>query len=82
MPLTGKKVPLLFFPMKTPREILEYCGDDAAIASALGVSVDRVDRARRGATLPAAWLDALEMMARRPLPRDAFSFKRAERGAA
>lgn len=60
--------------MKTPREILQYVGIDAA-ANALGVSVIRVDRAQRDEKLPASWLDTLERLARRPLDRDAFSFK-------
>jgi hypothetical protein len=64
------------YGMKTPREILDYCGDDQAIAATLGVSPDRVDRARRDDKLPASWLDALEGLAKRPLDRDAFSFKR------
>ena len=64
------------YGMKTPREILDYCGTDQTIAETLGVSVDRVDRARRDDKLPASWLDALENLAKRPLDRDAFSFKR------
>lgn len=82
MMLDWKKIADMLVPMKTPREILEYCGTDADLAAALGVSPDRVDRARRGQALPASWLDALEQIARRPLPREAFSFKRADRGAA
>lgn len=64
--------------MKTPREILEFCGDDATIAAALGVSADRIDRARRSDKLPASWLDGLEALARRPLDRAAFTFKRGD----
>jgi hypothetical protein len=62
--------------ISTPRQILEYVGHDAA-AAALGVSPDRIDRATRDDKLPAAWLDALESLARKPLPREAFNFKRA-----
>lgn len=63
--------------MKTPREILDYIGDDALVAQAVDVALVRVDRARRSETLPASWLDALERLAKRPLPREAFSFKGA-----
>jgi len=62
--------------MKTPREILQFVGLREA-SEALGVTMDRVDRAQRGEKLPAAWLDTLEMLARRPLERGAFAFKRA-----
>jgi hypothetical protein len=62
--------------MKTPRDILDYIGRDRC-ALALGVSPARVERATRDPHLPAAWLDALEKAAGRPLPRDAFAFKRA-----
>jgi len=62
--------------MKTPQQILDFVGVDAA-ASALGVTVDRVQRARRDDKLPPAWLDTLERMAGQPLPRSLFAFKRA-----
>jgi hypothetical protein len=67
--------------MNTPREILDYIGRDRC-ASALGVSLARVERATRDGHLPAAWLDTLERIAGRPLPRAAFAFKRSDRGAA
>lgn len=66
--------------LTTPRDILNYVGKEAA-AAALGVTLDRVDRAQRDALLPAAWLDTLERLARRPLDRGAFAFKRAEDAA-
>lgn len=62
--------------MKTPREILDYVGQDAA-ATALGVKADSVRRAAKGDKLPAAWLDTLEQLARRPLDRGVFTFKRS-----
>ena len=62
--------------LNTPKQILEYVGLERA-AAALGVTPDRVDRATRDDKLPAAWLDALESLARIPLPREAFNFKRA-----
>lgn len=64
--------------MNTPRSILAYTGPDEEIAAALGVTVDRVQRAKRDPLLPAAWLDTLERRAGQPLPREAFSFKRAK----
>ena len=70
----AKKIRRYDVGMKTPREILQYVGVDAA-AAALGVSVIRVDRAQRDEKLPASWLDTLERLARRPLDRDAFAFK-------
>jgi hypothetical protein len=76
--LDAKNSAAILSGMNTPRAILEYIGTDTAIAAALGVSPDRVDRARRGDKLPASWLDVLEQLARRPLPREAFSFKRAD----
>lgn len=70
-----EKIAANVWAMKTPREILDYIGSNEQIAAALGVTVDRVDRARRDGKLPASWLDALEKMARRPLDRDCFNFK-------
>lgn len=62
--------------MQTPKDILDYVGQDAA-AIALGVKADSVRRAAKGQKLPAAWLDTLEHLARRPLDRRVFTFKRA-----
>jgi len=62
--------------MNTPREILEYVGQERA-AAALGVTLYRVDRAARSPSLPASWLDTLEKLAGQPLPRNVFAFKRA-----
>lgn len=73
-------VPRYRLPMKTPREILAHIGH-AAAAEALGVTPARIDRATRDERLPAAWLDTLELLARRPLPREAFAFKRAGEAA-
>lgn len=64
--------------MQTPKDILDYVGQDAA-AIALGVKADSVRRAAKGEKLPAAWLDTLEHLARRPLDRRVFTFKRADR---
>ena len=61
--------------MNTPREIIAFVGKEAA-ANALGVSLERMDRATRDKLLPAAWLDTLELLAKRPLSREAFNFKR------
>jgi hypothetical protein len=63
--------------MKTASEIIDYVGGDSAVADAIGVGQDAVRKARKSGTLPSAWLDALEGLARRPLPREAFSFRRA-----
>ena len=63
--------------METPQEILDFVGQDAA-ADALGVKPDSVRRAAKGKQLPAAWLDTLENLARRPLDRRVFTFKRAK----
>jgi hypothetical protein len=77
MPLTWPFAEPIVCGMKTPRDILEYVGL-AEAAKALGVTPHRVDRAQRGDTLPASWLDTLERLAKRPLPREAFSFKRGD----
>ena len=63
--------------MQTPKDILDYVGQDVA-AIALGVKADSVRRAAKGQKLPAAWLDTLEHLARRPLDRRVFTFKRAD----
>ncbi|MFP4239815.1 MAG: hypothetical protein ACLFRZ_10990 [Rhodosalinus sp.] len=64
--------------MKTPGDILDFVGHEAA-ARRLGVSLDRVRRAAKSdRKLPALWLDGLEHLARRPLPRELFYFKNAE----
>ena len=68
--------------MKTASEIIDYVGGDGAVAAAIGVGTDAVRKARKAERLPAAWLDTLEGLARRPLPREAFSFRRAETPAA
>ena len=62
--------------MNTPREILNFVGLEEA-QRALGVSFGSVERAQRQEKLPAAWLDTLERLAGRPLPREVFNFKRA-----
>ena len=67
--------------MKSTRDILQFVGLPEA-AAALGVTLDRIERAQRDDALPAAWLDTLEGLARRPLPRDLFAFKRAKGDAA
>jgi len=67
--------------MENTRDILQFVGLQEA-ASALGVTLDRVERAQRGDVLPASWLDTLEGLARRPLPRELFAFKRAARASA
>ena len=60
--------------MKTPREILDFIGRDV-VQDEIGVSADRVRVAATQDKLPASWLNALERLARRPLPREAFNFK-------
>ena len=62
--------------LDTPKQILEYVGREKA-AEALGVTMDRVERATRDPKLPSSWLNALEQLARQPLPRKAFAFKGA-----
>lgn len=63
--------------MKTPSDIIEFVGGGDVVAKALGVGPDAVRMAVRKPQLPSAWLDTLEALARRPLPRDLFAFKRA-----
>jgi hypothetical protein len=60
--------------MKTPSEILNFVGVDAA-RNALGVGADRMRIAQKADKLPASWYDTLERLAGRPLPRDVFTFK-------
>ena len=60
--------------MKTPEQILKFIGHDR-VKDAIGVSADRVRVAATQDVLPASWLHALEQLAGRPLPREAFSFK-------
>lgn len=60
--------------MKTAPEIIDYIGQDALMA-ALNVQADAVRKARKSGVLPAAWYDAMERLAGRPLPRSLFSFK-------
>ena len=74
--LREKKIAAMIYAMKTPREILQFVGVTEA-AKALGVSVIRVDRAQRDEKLPAAWLDTLERLAKRPLDQRAFASKGA-----
>lgn len=62
--------------MKTAPEIIDYIGQDALMA-ALNVQADAVRKARKSGVLPAAWYDAMERLAGRPLPRSLFSFKGA-----
>lgn len=64
----------MLITMKTTSQILDFVGVEAA-SSALGVTLDRVQRARRDSKLPAAWLDTLERLAGEPLPRNLFAFK-------
>jgi hypothetical protein len=63
--------------MKTPSEIIEFVGGGDKVAAALGVGTDAVRMAVKKPQLPSAWLDTLEALARRPLPRELFAFKRA-----
>lgn len=63
--------------MNTPREILDGLGSEA-IAARLGVDHRRVKNAAYEARLPAAWYATLCEMAGNDLPRDVFTFKRAE----
>jgi len=62
--------------MNTPREILEFIGPERARV-ALGVGKARMRQALGEDRLPASWLHTLEELARRPLPRECFSFKKA-----
>ena len=60
--------------MKTASDIIDFVGPDRAMA-ALGVQRDAIRKARASGELPASWYDAMEKLAGRPLPREAFSFK-------
>lgn len=76
--LTG----IIFTPsvggMKTVSEIIAYIGK-AALAQRIGVTVKNVDLAIRQNVMPASWYDTCEQMAGRPLPRDLFTFKGADK---
>ena len=67
--------------MKTPREILDGIGRDR-IVETLGVDKRRVNRAAYDDQLPALWYAALCDLAGQDLPRELFSFKGYDRGAA
>ena len=60
--------------MDSTRQLLDTLGR-RDVATALGVSYFRVERATRAKRLPASWFDALEKMAGQPLPRHLFTFK-------
>jgi len=62
--------------MKTALEIVDYIGS-AQLMAALGVKADAVRKAVSAGRLPASWYHTCEELAGRPLPREAFSFKRA-----
>jgi hypothetical protein len=62
--------------MKTPSDILDFVGLDRA-QEVLKVGKDRIRTARDADKLPASWYNALETLAGRPLPREAFTFKGA-----
>jgi len=61
----------------TTADLISYIGIERA-AAALGVPVATIIRYRYRDKLPALWLDALEDAARRPLPRNLFTFKRTD----
>jgi hypothetical protein len=61
--------------IKTPRALVDLLTSQR-IAATLGVTVTAVNERARLGKLPAAWFDALELMAGESLPRDLFSFKR------
>ena len=65
--------------MKTARDIIDFVGKDTVSAN-LDVGAEAVRVAYRNNRIPALWYDAMEQLAGRPLPRDAFSF-RAIQGA-
>jgi hypothetical protein len=60
--------------MKTAPEIIDFIGQDRIMA-ALGVKDDAVRKAKASGVLPASWYHTLEVLAGRPLERQAFSFK-------
>jgi len=60
--------------MDTIRQIVDFVGRDKA-REALGVSADMLRYAIRRNRAPAAWYDALERLAGRPLDRGLFTFK-------
>jgi len=74
MSIAQTKNPRYRYLMKTPHEIIDYIGP-ANIAERLAIGPDAIRRALNFGLLPAAWYDALENMAGRPLPRDCFTFK-------
>lgn len=63
--------------MENATDIVNTLGGREAVAACIGVSPHAVRMAERNGSLPAAWFDALEKLAGRPLPRSAFSFKGA-----
>lgn len=62
--------------MKTLTEILEYIGRDK-LMSEVGVKSSAVRMAEKSGKAPAAWYDAMERLAGRPLDRNLFTFKGA-----
>ena len=65
----------------TPADLIAYIGHERA-SEVLGIPVATVLRYRWRDKLPASWLDSLEDAAARPLPRDLFTFKRADQDRA
>jgi len=62
--------------MKTAPEIVNHIGS-AQLMAALGVKADAIRKAVSVGRLPASWYHTCEELAGRPLPREAFNFKRA-----
>ena len=56
-------------------DIINYLGGRDAVAALVNVKQRAVGMAETSGKLPCAWFDALEMAARRPLPREAFTFR-------
>jgi len=62
--------------MKTLTDVLNYIGRDK-VMSAVGVKSSAVRMAEKSGRAPAAWYDAMERLAGRPLDRSMFTFKQA-----
>jgi hypothetical protein len=67
--------------MMKPADILDSLGRER-VAAAIGVDMRRVQRAANEDRLPALWYAALCDLAGHDLPREVFTFKYADRGAA
>ena len=63
--------------LNTPEQIIAYIGR-AEVCRALGITDSAVRMALKSGVLPGIWLNTLEEIAGRPLPRDAFHWRKAK----